>query len=140
MDKDKDLILFEDIAKDLLKYFELEIDICHSEEEAKRKSELITAESKSFPVYFFESDTSGEKKYEEFFADFEELNLNEYINLGIIKNSCKRNINEMELILKDLENIFLKKGIVKEDIVGLLKKNISNFKHIETGKNLDSKM
>ncbi len=140
LDKDKDLILFEDIAKDLLKYFELEIDICHSEEEAKRKSELITAESKSFPVYFFESDTSGEKKYEEFFADFEELNLNEYINLGIIKNSCKRNINEMELILKDLENIFLKKGIVKEDIVGLLKKYISNFKHIETGKNLDSKM
>ena len=65
LDPKNDSIYFETIAQDLLKYLGLDIDICESEEEAKRKSELLSDSSKSHPVYFFKSDTSGEKLFEE---------------------------------------------------------------------------
>ena len=58
----------------------------------------------------------------------------------MIKNSIKRDIIEIDNIFKSLENIFLKKNVLKSDIVNVLKKHMPNFKHIETGKNLDSKM
>ena len=140
LDENNDTILFENIAKDLLNYLGLEIDICDSEEEAKKKADLLTTDSKSFPVYFSKSDTSGEKSYEEFYTDKEVLDLNTYEKLGVIKNSVKRNITEIDNILKNLENIFSKDNVLKSDIVNVLEKHISTFKHIETGKNLDSKM
>ena len=140
LDKNNDTILFENIAKDLLNYLGLEIDICESEEEAKKKAALLTNKSKSFPVYFFESNTSGEKSYEEFYTDNEVLDLKTYENLGIIKNSIKREIVEIDIIFKNLETIFSKNDVLKSDIVNLLKKHLPTFNHIETGKNLDSKM
>lgn len=140
LDKNKDAILFENIAKDLLGYLGLEIDICYSEEEAKMKADLLTNNSKSYPVYFFESVTSGEKSYEEFYTDRENLDFKSYINLGIIKNSIKRDKVEIEHIVKSLKNIFLKNDVLKSDIVEIFNKHLPTFKHIETGKNLDSKM
>ena len=44
----------------------------------------------SYPVYFFETDTSGEKPYEEFFTEKEMTDCNKFISLGIIKNSVKK--------------------------------------------------
>ena len=60
--------------------------------------------------------------------------------LGVIKNSLKRDIEEIDIIFKNLKTIFSEKNILKSDIVNLLKKYLPNFNHIETGKNLDSKM
>ena len=140
LDEDKDMIPFDDIAKDLLNYLGFEIDICNSEEEAKKKADLLTKNSKTFPVYFFGSDTSGEKSYEEFFTDNEVLDLKAYEHLGVIKNSVKRDILEIDNIFNNLENIFLKDDILKSDIVNVLKKYLPTFKHIETGKHLDQKM
>jgi hypothetical protein len=42
--------------------------------------------------------------------------------------------------LDDLENLLSEDKIVKSEIVGFLETHIPNFKHLETGKNLDSKM
>lgn len=140
LDKNNDTILFENIAKDLLNYLNLEIDICESEEEAKKKADLLTGKSKSFPVYFFKSDTSGEKSYEEFYTNKEVLDLKTYKSLGVIKNYIKRDVGEIDIIFKNLETIFSKNDVLKSDIVNLLKKHLPNFNHIETGKNLDSKM
>ena len=140
LDKNNDIILFENIAKDLLNYLDLEIDICKSEEEAKKKACLLTNNSKSFPVYFFKSDTSGEKSYEEFYTSKEVLDLKTYESLGVIKNSLKRDVEEIDVIFKNLKTIFSENNVLKSDIVNLLKKYLPNFNHIETGKNLDSKM
>ena len=53
LDENKDMIPFDKIAKDLLKSLDIQIDICHSEKEAKHKASLLTHNSKTFPVYFF---------------------------------------------------------------------------------------
>tara|TARA_B100001057_G_scaffold184276_1_gene185016 strand:+ start:29651 stop:30871 length:1221 start_codon:yes stop_codon:yes gene_type:complete len=140
LDEYKDMIPFENIANDLLKYLDLEIDFCNSEAEAKSKAALLTEKSKRFPVYFFDSDTSGEKTFEEFYTKDEILDLKKFNNLGVIKNSIKRDLKEIDNILDNLKNIFLSNNVTKPLIIEALIKYLPNFEHIETGKHLDQKM
>lgn len=135
-----DTLCFETIARDLLNYMDLDVDICESEEEAKRKSDLLDNNSKTYPVYFFKSDTSGEKLFEEFYTDDEIIDLLAYESIGIIKNSSQINNSVIDNVLSKLKNIFLKKDVLKSDIVKILEAHLENFKHIETGRNLDEKM
>ena len=93
-----------------------------------------------YPVYFFGSDTSGEKAYEEFYTDEETRDEATFINLGVVKNSKRRSIGEVDKIFQDLEQLFKSGTVSKEGIVEILKVYLPNFEHIETGKGLDSKM
>lgn len=166
LDEVRDMIPFDQIALDLLKELGLEAHICQTEEEAKKKASQIApslrgaalrnekgttkqtvetsanpySELKSWPIYFFGSDTSGEKSYEEFFTEKEELDNESFINLGVIKNSKKRSIQEIDNIFDQLHTLFESKNVTKAAIVDILKIYLPNFEHIETGKGLDSKM
>jgi FlaA1/EpsC-like NDP-sugar epimerase len=147
LDPEKDMIPFDKIAKDLLKTLDLEIDICKTEQEAKMKAKSFLVPTSprphvpnSWPVYFFGSDTSGEKSFEEFYTETETRDEKTFINLGVIKNSLKRNKEDIDQIFQQLQNLFDSNAITKESIVNILKKYLPNFDHIETGKGLDSKM
>ena len=140
LDPDKDMISFDAIAKDLLKYLGMKADVCTSEEEARRKASILGANPESYPVYFFESDTSGEKPYEEFFTENEDLDNERFINLGIIKNTVKRDIREVDEIIEGLRRLFASENVTKAGIVENLKSLLPNFEHIEKGKGLNSKM
>ncbi len=140
LDEERDMIPFDRIAIDLLKALGLEPDICSSEEEARVKSLLLNEDSKTYPIYFFGSDTSGEKTFEEFFTDKEVLDLDSFVNLGVIKNSLKRNISEIDQIFTRLEKLFENPNVSKHELVEILKEYLPNFEHIETGKSLDQKM
>ena len=61
------LINFKDIAISYLEYFNRKIIICKSENEAKILSKDLYKPDSCHPVYFFKSDTSGEKLFEEFY-------------------------------------------------------------------------
>lgn len=137
---ENDMISFDQIVNDLLKYIGLKPDLCSSEEDAKNKAKNLNTKSKKYPIYFFGSDTSGEKTYEEFYTRDEKLDLDSFFNLGVVKNSSKRNLQEIDLILEELSKIFCSRNVNKLQIVNTLKKYLSNFDHIETGKNLDQKM
>ena len=91
-----------------------------------------------YPIYFFNSNTSGEKKFEEFFDKSDNYNLNDYESLGYIIPE-KSVINE-DIIIKDFVSVFDNPKSKKIDIVNVIKKYITDFNHIETGKNLDQKM
>ncbi len=140
LDETRDMIPFDQIALDLLKTLHLTPDICQTEEEARQKALQLNEKSTSYPVFFFDSDTSGEKPYEEFYTDKEKLDLNSFINLGVIKNSKKRKIKEIDIIFDQLHTLFESKQVTKTAIVNILKQYLPNFEHIETGKGLDSKM
>jgi len=140
LDEEKDMILFDKIALDLIRELGYEADICQTEEEAKQKALALTPESKSYPIFFFGSNTSGEKAFEEFFTEKEVLDTDSFVNLGVIKNSVKRNVNEIDAIFKSLKTLFEKDTITKAEIVEVLKEYLPNFEHIETGKGLDMKM
>ena len=97
-------------------------------------------ENDSYPVYFFDSDTSGEKLYEEFYTDIDEVDLNQFESLGVIKNARKLPLNQIEKCIFDLKNLMHSGDYDKQLIVDSLKKYIPDFQHIETGKSLDQKM
>lgn len=140
LDEELDMIPFDQIAIDLLHSMGLEADICQTEEEARQKTLLLNESSTSYPVYFFGSDTSGEKAFEEFFTENEVLDMDSFINLGVVKNSKKRSIQEIDAIFAQLRSLFESKQVTKSAIVEILAQFLPNFAHIETGKGLDSKM
>ena len=137
LNAERDLLSFKSIAISFLEYIGFEAEECFSEEEAKQKPTSLNG--KRYPVFFFESDTTGEKLYEEFYTEEEELDLDRFQALGVIKNAARRNKDELNEIILELERIF-KGKIEKEDVVKTLNKLLPTFQHMETGLNLDQKM
>ena len=133
------LVNFKSITENFFKYLNKEIQICKSEEEAKKIASNLSYSS-SYPVYFFKTDTSGEKLYEEFYTSEDEVNFNLYESIGVITNSLKPSFSEMEFTIQEIETLFKKESYNKEDIIIIMNKILPNFNHIETGKTLDQKM
>ena len=136
------LVNFKNITEDFFKFLGIKIEHCESENEAKRMSviNLETNNFDSYPVYFFKSDTSGEKLYEEFYEDQDIVNLTSFQELGVITNSRKSKKEDVEKDIVKLKQVFQTKSADKSAVVASLSSIIEGFKHIETGKSLDQKM
>ena len=136
LDFHKDQIYFKDIALDFLKENGFEPVLVGSEEEAK--SFDIVGSPGKYPIYFFKTDTSGEKTYEEFYTEKEDFDLTQYDSLGFIKT--KEESISFEDVKTDFDKVFDNPNSTKADIVLVIKKYVPDFEHIETGKHLDQKM
>jgi FlaA1/EpsC-like NDP-sugar epimerase len=134
------MMTFSEIAVKFLESMGLEPLYCQSEEEARDAASRLTTESTQYPVYFFKSDTSGEKAFEEFFTLSEDIDLSSFSSLGVIKNAPKKTIEEIERITGTIETLINQPETTKDHIVQALTQIIPTFKHIETGRNLDQKM
>lgn len=99
-----------------------------------------SANTSLYPVYYSLSDTSGEKSYEEFFTQNEHIDMNRFSSLGVITGKDIPNQSRIDDLLARLEAAFSKQATSKEEIVIILSDYLPGFKHIETGKSLDSKM
>jgi FlaA1/EpsC-like NDP-sugar epimerase len=137
--EEEEQVYFKAITEDFFKVSNRKITLCNSEEEARNLAYKLM-ENDSYPVYFFGSDTSGEKLYEEFYTDIDEVDLNQFESLGVIKNARKLTLNQIENCIFDLKNLMHSGDYDKQLIVDSLKKYIPDFQHIETGKSLDQKM
>ena len=133
------LITFADIAVKYLKNIGYEPYLCETEDEARKSIKTLPEEGK-WPCYFFSSDTTGEKDFEEFFTDTEELDMNRFDNLGIIKNKSNFDNEKLEIFTTKITEMKLKKEWSKEQIVKLFFEMIPDFGHKETGKYLDGRM
>jgi FlaA1/EpsC-like NDP-sugar epimerase len=132
----KDQIYFKEIALDFLKENGFEPKLVQSEKEAKEFD--FDKYPTKYPIYFFKTDTSGEKTYEEFFTEEENYDINTYDSLGFI-NTSEIKIS-FEDVKADFEGVFSNPNSDKLDIVTIIKKYVPDFMHIETGKHLDQKM
>ena len=136
LDFHKDQIYFKEIALEFLKENGFEPILVQSEKEAKDFD--FDNNLNKYPIYFFKTDTSGEKTYEEFFTEEEDYEVNEFESLGYIKTSeVEISFEEVEA---DFESIFRNPNSNKLDIVKVINKYVPDFMHIETGKHLDQKM
>lgn len=133
------LITFADIAIKYLKNIGYEPYLCKSEDEARKLALTLPDEGK-WPCYFFESDTTGEKDFEEFFTDAEVLDMNRFENLGVIKNELNFDADKLQYFEDTIHKMLDKKEWKKEEIVKLFFKMLPNFGHKETGKYLDGRM
>ena len=137
LDPGKDMIPFDAVVKDMLDSMGLGCRTCSSSGEAKSAMGDL---STGYPCEFFGSDTSGEKAFEEFYTDADEKDESTFVNLGVVKNSRKRPVEEVEAIFASLRAAFARPGVTKADVVDVLKEYLPNFNHIEKGKGLDSRM
>ena len=138
--KKEQVLTFSEIATQLLKelgYAPLE---CKSEAEAIAKAESRKETDKWYPVYFSTSDTTGEKPYEEFYTEGEQVTLDKYSSLGVIGLQSFKKITEIESFIDKLTQLFDNPATEKKDITLLMKTFLVNFDHQETGRYLDSKM
>ena len=78
--------------------------------------------------------------YEEFYTDDDEIDLQLFESLGVIKNARKLPILDIEICVSDLQQVMNSGNHDKQAIVESLKKHLPDFHHIETGKSLDQKM
>ncbi|WP_135455752.1 UDP-N-acetylglucosamine 4,6-dehydratase [Vibrio echinoideorum] len=133
------LISFADIAVKYLEQLGYEPHLCETEEEARQLAHTLPEQGK-WPCLFTASDTTGEKDFEEFFTDKEELNMSRFANLGIIKNEPLYEQELLSLFENSISEMKDKRAWTKEQIVKLFFTVIPDFGHKETGKYLDSKM
>ncbi|MFN0173372.1 MAG: polysaccharide biosynthesis protein [Saprospiraceae bacterium] len=147
LDAEFDQRKFSNIGTALLETLGFQADICDNEQEAREKATLLNANSKSWPVYYFASDTSGEKACEEFYTENETLDLGAFAAIGVVKmNSQHRDgvtqshpvtISQM---LLELKAILAENEVNKAELVAVLQRLVPDFQHLETGLSLDSKM
>ncbi|WP_229621378.1 UDP-N-acetylglucosamine 4,6-dehydratase [Vibrio parahaemolyticus] len=133
------LISFADIAVKYLEQLGYEPHLCETEEEARQLAHTLPEQGK-WPCLFTASDTTGEKDFEEFFTDKEELDMSRFENLGIIKNDPLYEQDLLTLFENSISEMKGERAWTKEQIVKLFFTIIPDFGHKETGKYLDSKM
>ena len=133
------LTRFSEIAVRYLESHDYTPVECESEDEARgRAAELIG--KRQWPVYFFASDTTGEKDFEEFYTGDEEIDWARFESMGVIKNPVVYDKSKLEHFLAEVERIRSQGLWDKPEIVELFNWMIPEFQHKETGKYLDARM
>lgn len=133
------LITFSEIAVRYLRERGYEPYECESEDEARDRAEELIA-NKQWPCYFFKSDTTGEKDFEEFFTDNEDLDMERFETVGVIKNQPDFDETKLDDFMDGIEALREKGTWSKDDIVKLYFGLLPEFAHKETGKYLDQRM
>lgn len=133
------LITFAEIAVKYLKQLGYEPHLCNSEDEARELVKTLPEQGK-WPCLFTSSDTTGEKDFEEFFTENEELDMQRFDNLGVIKNKPEYQPELLSLFEQEIRRMKQQKSWTKPELVALFHNMIPGFGHKETGKYLDSKM
>jgi len=133
------LITFSDIAVRYLRERGYEPYECECEDEARDKAEELIAK-KQWPCYFFKSDTTGEKDFEEFFTDNEDLDMERFETVGVIRNQPDFDESKLYDFMNGIESLRAEGTWTKDDIVKLYFGLLPEFAHKETGKYLDQRM
>jgi FlaA1/EpsC-like NDP-sugar epimerase len=133
------LITFADIAVKYLKDKKYEPYLCHTEDDARELVKTLPEQGK-WPCLFTKSDTAGEKDFEEFYTDKEVLDMNRFINLGVIKNEPEYNENHLNNFVDTIGKLRACMSWDKKLIVDEFFKIIPKFEYHDNGKYLDGKM
>jgi FlaA1/EpsC-like NDP-sugar epimerase len=134
------MMTFSSIADALLAQLGYEPVPCASEDEARALAASLEPGDARWPVYYFESDTSGEKGFEEFYTATETVELERFTALGVVKTRASQSVADIRQLGADLRTMFAQPELGKEQIVAALARLVPTFHHVETGRSLDQKM
>jgi FlaA1/EpsC-like NDP-sugar epimerase len=133
------LITFSEIAVRYLLDRGYEPYECQSEDEARDRTDELIAK-KQWPCYFFKSDTTGEKNFEEFFTSNEDIDIERFETVGVIKNQPDFDEAKLDEFIYGIESMRKKGAWTKLELVKLFSGLLPEFAHKETGKYLDQRM
>lgn len=132
---------FDQIAVDFLSVNGYRPIFCSSDEEAIEKAKVLGSNRSNYnyPVRFTESDTSGEKFFEEFYTDKETLDMQRYSSLGVVVGKEIPDKKRIAELIKRFVKAF-DDECGKEELVKMMSEYLPEFMHSEMGKNLDERM
>jgi FlaA1/EpsC-like NDP-sugar epimerase len=141
LDYDLNLITFSEIAERYLKNLGFDPVICETEDEARSRVKELKAQ-KRYPVYFFKSDTTGEKDFEEFYTEQETLDMSRFKTIGIIikNNPDINNEKKLAYFTAAIQTLRQNGKWDRSDLIKLFNQMIPGFSHKEMCKFLDGKM
>lgn len=131
---EKQMLTFSSICDDFIREQGLQKHICQTDTEAKSYT------GDEYPVVYTASNTTGEKAYEEFYIQGEQVDMSRFVSLGVIEETTRQPLEKVEALFCKLEAIFANPDFTKAEIVSAIKEFIPNFEHEEKGLNLDQKM
>lgn len=135
------LTKFSDIAVKFLQQEGKTAITCSSEEEARELAVRMRSQlNDQWPCYFHESDTTGEKGFEEFYTNSESVDFDTFINIGVVKNNLEFDDSKLNVFKQEIEEFIKSKCWRKPDLVEIFKRVLPEFEHEEKGKYLDSRM
>ena len=140
LDPTEDLQTFAEIAKFFLQSKGYQPRIFREEEEARLFARSMTSRTKEWPCYFSRSDTSGEKLFEEFIKDNEQVNYERFERMGVINNPPFGHSKLLQKSLTVLREMRHANQWRRRDMVAALKIMVPTLHHIQREKNLDQKM
>lgn len=133
---EEQMMRFSDICDEFIREQGFGKHMCSSDDEAKQ----FAPTDSEWPVIYTGSNTTGEKAYEEFFIEGEDLNMNRFQSLGVIEKTTRRSMEDVMKLFDEFESIFAEPKFTKAEVVKAIERFLPNFEHDEKGKNLDSKM
>ena len=133
------LTRFSDIAERFLAQRGYTVHECASEDEARGRAAELIAEKK-WPCYFFASDTTGEKPFEEFFMEDEDLDLTRFQGIGVIRYPRQVATHAAATFQARIQAMLARGTWTKTELVELFNEMLPEFDHLETGKYLDDRM
>ena len=139
LDEDLNLITFSDIAVRYLRRLDYEPVECSSEEEARECLPRLKAR-RQWPVFFFKSDTTGEKDFEEFYTGGEKLDMARFKTIGVIENEAGYEAARIDSFERRIRELRSRGHWERRDLIDLFNETIPEFHHHETGKFLEGRM
>jgi nucleoside-diphosphate-sugar epimerase len=133
------LITFSEIAARYLWGLGFDPYECTSEDEARGRTDELIAKKK-WPCYFFNSDTTGEKDFEEFFTDKEDLDMNQFESVGVIRNQAVFDPIQLDVFAQGIDTLLTRSTWSKDELIKHFFALLPDFAHKETGKYLDQRM
>ena len=133
------LTKFSDIAQQFLSQNGYEPVICDSEQDARDTVGDLRTKG-AWPCYFFESDTTGEKDFEEFYTSEEVIDWDRFETIGVIQNERKYDLEGLRSFEEGCHNLLRGGAWSKADLLDLYHMVLPDFGHLETGKYLDQRM
>ena len=131
--------VFSDIAKRYIRSKGYEPVLCSNEAEARARAHQLI-ETGKWPCLFSDSDTTGEKPFEEFYTDEEQLELDRFRDLGVISKSVVSEPKKLENFLINVEELISRKTWSKDELVELFHGVINKFAYQDLDRYLDAKM
>lgn len=133
------LITFSEIAQKYLRSLGYEPYECQTEDEARGCADELIRQRK-WPCYFFNSDTTGEKDFEEFFTEQEDLDMSRLTSVGVIRNEAQFDEGQLLRFEKGVHALRSSGSWTKAQLVEMFFEMLPDFAHLETGKYLDQRM
>lgn len=141
LDPDAHLLTFSAIACRFLEDKGYEPFEVSTEEAARGQTTKLIDEGK-WPVYFFESDTSGEKPFEEFYTDESEVDWTRFGDIGVSRHRSLEPLQRerLDAFLEGIEELRARGRWTKSELASLITDACPELSHVETGSSLDGRM